>query len=292
MPHIPYDSSLEALIHPGKRPTVFADGDRPGPLLLACEMARLSYIRFESDASEAQRLRESLARVGFAESIALDDRPSGAQAFVAWRESDRLALVAFRGTEPDRLKDILADAAAMFTPWDGRVHAGFAARTLALLPRIANWLDDHAAQRAALVLTGHSLGAAMATLAATRLPGAQLITLGSPRVGDGAFVASLCHVPCTRIVDHFDLVTSLPPAGITPYVHAGEALLIARDGTVAPVGTDDTVGAPPAADAGAGHEAGTPGALDALSTLLHQGHVPLPRRLSDHSPINYVRAFT
>ena len=281
MPHIPYDSSVDALIHPGKRPTVFVDGDRPGPLLLACEMARLAYIRFESDESEAQRLRESLARVGFAESIALDDRPSGAQAFVAWRESDRLALVAFRGTEPDRLKDILADAAAMFTPWDGdgRVHAGFAARTLALLPRIANWLDDHASPRAGLLLTGHSLGAAMATLAATRLPGARLITLGSPRVGDGAFVASLCHVPCTRIVDHRDLVTSLPPGGITPYIHVGEALLIARDGTVG------------AAASEADHDAGHPGVLDALSTLLRQGHVPLPRPLSDHSPINYVRAF-
>ena len=289
MPHIPYDSSVDALIHPGKRPTVFVDGDRPGPLLLACEMARLAYIRFESDESEAQRLRESLARVGFAESVALDDSPSGAQAFVAWRDSDRLALVAFRGTEPDRLKDILADAAAMFTPWDGdgRVHAGFADRTRALLPRIENWLDDHASPRAGLLLTGHSLGAAMATLAATRLPGARLITLGSPRVGDSAFAQSLRDVPCTRIVDHLDLVTSLPPGGITRYMHVSKALRIARDGSVGAAASD----ADHDADQDAGHDAGHPGVLDTLSTLLGHGHVPLPRRLSDHSPINYVRAF-
>jgi pimeloyl-ACP methyl ester carboxylesterase len=67
---------------------------------------------------------------------------------------------------------------------------------------------------------GHSLGAALATLAAARYPAVgPLYTFGSPRVGDAAFAESV-RVPCYRFVNNSDFVTGLPPP--VRYRHVGE----------------------------------------------------------------------
>ena len=50
----------------------------------------------------------------------------GTQGFIAW--NDQFALVAFRGTEPDSVLDIVTDARIPLIAWDvphERVHAGF-----------------------------------------------------------------------------------------------------------------------------------------------------------------------
>ena len=60
--------------------------------------------------------------------------------------------------------------------------------------RSRDWLAGPACQHSRLILAGHSLGAALATLAATVFPPALLVTLGSPRVGDAEFVAALAEV--------------------------------------------------------------------------------------------------
>ena len=59
--------------------------------------------------------------------------------------------------------------------------------------------------------TGHSLGAAFATLAVARYPPRAVYTFGSPRVGNEAFAASLQVVPIHRVVDNKDAVVLLPP---------------------------------------------------------------------------------
>jgi pimeloyl-ACP methyl ester carboxylesterase len=60
-------------------------------------------------------------------------------------------------------------------------------------------------------VTGHSLGAAMATIAASRIQDrvTALITFGSPRVGDTAFVKSLV-VDHYRVQNNCDDVTKVP----------------------------------------------------------------------------------
>jgi hypothetical protein len=69
-----------------------------------------------------------------------------------------------------------------------------------------------------VVFTGHSLGAAVATLAAAdwqaSQPGraAELVTFGSPRVGDGVFAAGLGPLPTVRHVHCADVVTRVPPS--------------------------------------------------------------------------------
>ena len=286
---LPYDSRLEALIHPGEQPCVFQSGTQPelapSRELLASECSRLAYLLFESDRAEEGRLRSSLARVGFNLVAVFNDVKTGSQAFAALRAMDNdggaMALVAFRGTEPKRVLDWVADLLVWFTPWPpgGRVHRGFARAVRPLIDPIAAWLAANTPTDCHLLVTGHSLGAALATLAATCWPRAELVTIGSPKVGDAAFAALLAPQKCTRIVDGKDLVTELPPGWLLPYVHVGELIQIAADGSTS-------------RDASAvGHRPGWGEAIVAAGRRLMQLGLPLPRRLTDHSPINYVRAF-
>jgi pimeloyl-ACP methyl ester carboxylesterase len=74
-----------------------------------------------------------------------------------------------------------------------------------------------------LWLAGHSLGGALATLAAAHVgPGtvSGLYTYGCPRVGNAAFVATLPQHDHWRIVHRDDSITTVPPAWLG-YVHGG-----------------------------------------------------------------------
>jgi triacylglycerol lipase len=105
----------------------------------------------------------------------------------------------------------------------GRVHSGFADA----FAEISDYLDEFFAQRRPgqrLWLTGHSLGGALATLAAAHI-GAEavdgLYTFGSPRVGDAAFTAVLPSQSHFRFVHRDDWVPLIPPEFLG-YTHAGE----------------------------------------------------------------------
>jgi hypothetical protein len=79
-------------------------------------------------------------------------------------------------------------------------------------------------------MTGHSLGAALATLAADRYGNIQgVYTYGSPRVGDRAFMEDF-HVNAYRFVNNSDIVTKVPSAGL--YCHVGELKYIDGEGLI------------------------------------------------------------
>lgn len=142
----------------------------------------------------------------------------GSQAFLAvW--PDR-AVLAFRGTELlERAatgwfgNDLLADFHLTLAECAGvEVHRGF----LRELDKL--WTDGILPELRALTgtrdipvwITGHSMGGAMATLAALRVPCEAVVTFGEPRVGrqlDRA-LRSKRHV---RYVNGRDPVTKLPP---------------------------------------------------------------------------------
>ena len=101
----------------------------------------------------------------------------------------RRAFVAFRGSQS--FADWGYNFSAWLTGFPSR-HAGFDRGWNEIAPDVRAWLDRVMKGREALCLTGHSLGGALATLAALELgrahPVRRVVTLGSPCVGMGTFV--------------------------------------------------------------------------------------------------------
>ena len=92
----------------------------------------------------------------------------GAQAYGI--EKNNVVFLAFRGTEPSEASDLMADAKAWHrkSQYGGSVHAGFRGEIDKIWPEIEEWLAKHTGNQ--IYVTGHSLGAAMSTLATSRLP--------------------------------------------------------------------------------------------------------------------------
>jgi triacylglycerol lipase len=151
--------------------------------------------------------------------------------------SDTALVVVFRGTRLQvhsvldaaevvliHQDDFLIDGSFLFKPahTGGRVHAGF----LSAFNEIRDGFDAIVAARQPgqrLWLTGHSLGGALATLAAAHVGPAALhglYTYGAPRVGDSAFAAVLPQRSYHRFVHRDDWVVNVPPT-VLGYVHGG-----------------------------------------------------------------------
>lgn len=278
---VPYDASRLALYQPQQRDTLFRPGMAPGRLLLGAEAARLAYVRCENGPAERARLDAALAAIGFGPSTCFHEAGMSAQGFGAYRPEDGLALVAFRGTEADDLSDLATDLNARLVDWPesaGRVHAGFARATRALRPAVEDWLATAAAERRSLLLCGHSLGGAMATLAASIWAPAELVTLGSPRVGDEPFAATVAAGSGSRLVNCCDLVTELPPK-LATYRHVQPPTYIDAEGILSPTATPEFIGA----DRGRARR-------DYLAKHAWRPNSVLVRDLADHAPINYIRA--
>ena len=147
----------------------------------------------------------------------------GAQCHAFW--DDQTFILAFRGTEPDELSDVLADLNAIprGAMTHGLVHSGFRGELDKIWEDIDR-LHGRGHQSKQLYITGHSLGAAMATICASRMeeytPVVQLTTFGSPRVGTRKFVNNIA-TPHKRFVNNNDIVTKVP-LWLMGYKHHGD----------------------------------------------------------------------
>jgi hypothetical protein len=281
MPRLTYDPSRTALYSPERQETLFEPGRRYTPTQWAVEAARLAYYRAEASEAERQRLTEALRHAGFGAPKLIAHAESHGFAFGALH-ADGSAMLAIRGTQPDEIRQLATNLQAHQVDWPeagGRVHAGFARTARALWPAVRAWAEGEAAGRSALILTGHSLGGALATLIASLLPPTLLVTLGSPRVGNAGFVAALAGVEIVRLVDGCDLVTQLPPA-FSLYAHAGPTSYISCAGELMPE--------PDAGFIEADRRQGRTRYV--IDHAWRRGAVLL-RDLADHAPINYARAF-
>lgn len=152
----------------------------------------------------------------------------GSQAWFLRNDHD-LVLVC-RGTEPTEFKDIASDL--KFKPVTSAtgtkyVHRGFKESVDNIWPDLQEIANDYGKTRT-IWCTGHSLGAAMATLAAYRLQKAEdlpspeaLFTYGSPKVGTKAYIEKITNTGLQhyRFVNNADIVTRVP---MWPYQHFGD----------------------------------------------------------------------
>jgi len=168
------------------------------------------------------------------------------QAYAA--RTDESIVVAFRGTEPNVLRDWYTDFDARLDTCPlgdgaGRVHDGFWRGVDGIWPalraQLAAWSGSPALP---IWLCGHSLGGALALVAALRLQTdaalvgrlAGVYTYGQPRVGDAAFASfanSLLGPRYFRFVNDLDIVPHVPPAMVSDYRHAGVLVYFDKDGS-------------------------------------------------------------
>ncbi len=276
---MPYDPTRESLFHPGKADDFFQHGPISSDAALCAEMARLAYVK------ETAHLTQYLARACFALTVPIGYQTSGAQAFIATSTAgpNPVVVVAFRGTEAEDPSDLFTDAKFAFTPWTvdgkvlGNVHDGFEASFRSIFPTDGDLRSKFKGSERVLI-TGHSLGAALATLAASVFPPGHLYTFGSPLVGNEAFRRSMHDVDHGRYVDCCDLVTRVPPEFLG-YVHVGARHYIDRHGSVLSAPSDDAI-------KGDRREASL---AYLFEYSFRRGTVPV-RELADHTPVNYVSA--
>lgn len=123
-------------------------------------------------------------------------------------------ILAFRGTEEK--SEWVLDGFCKNIEWQGMiVHGGFLATYLQMRSSITLALDGPC------FITGHSLGAAVATLALldTEINADLGIVFASPRVVTDAALAD----DLVRVQNAFDVVCQLPP-DVLGFVHVGDAI--------------------------------------------------------------------
>nr|XP_034602885.1 uncharacterized protein LOC117863334 isoform X5 [Setaria viridis] len=187
--------------------------------------------------------RNSFIKSDFEKICFLDNVSTDTQVAI-WRDSSRRRLVvAFRGTEQSKWKDLRTDL--MLLPaglnperlggdfkQEVQVHSGFLGaydsvrnRIMALIKFAVGYQDEEDAEnipRWHVYVTGHSLGGALATLLALELSSSQMakngvifVTMynfGSPRVGNRRFaeVYNAKVKDSWRIVNHRDIIPTVP----------------------------------------------------------------------------------
>ena len=133
--------------------------------------------------------KPAVHELGYTKSVLIDHK--GAECLIV--ENSERVVLAFRGTEPKEFSDIKADLKAWKRPSDteGMVHAGFYDYLERIWEQAHAYVSTAARKKKALYICGHSLGGAMATLAASRLSDRVVAcyTYGSPRVGGRDWLA-------------------------------------------------------------------------------------------------------
>jgi triacylglycerol lipase len=155
---------------------------------------------------------------------------------VAWNAATKTAIVAIRGTKT--IWDWIGDFDAAPVPWlanpgSGLVHMGFQLVYEHICSSLRGLLKSGCQGVEQLWVTGHSLGGAVAVLAAFDIfknvglnVTPQLYTFAGPRSGapDFAEFFNADIKVCYRIVNFMDVVPQVPVPPL--YVHVGEEVLV------------------------------------------------------------------
>ena len=285
-----FDNSWDAVLKPGKATVYFdvlsgtkfeADSSSYSKINAwwLAELCRLIYRQGadEVDGGSGPSRKEVLAGVKLNEIDFFNEGDTEA-ALVKPIEASaaQFAALVLRGTND--VRDWLTNFNAFPDGWvgEGLVHNGFAKALALVWDKITASLDRNVPSDCPLFIAGHSLGAALATLAASLRRPRALYTFGSPRVGDDDFGETLAGVKIFRVVNNRDVVTTVPPP--LPFHHVGELHYITHEGGMLVNPHDETV------------------ARDRLKrdwfSLFSLDWSKLftnaPERFADHAPVNYV----
>ncbi len=178
-------------------------------------LGELSLAAYETSET---KLRSELANLDLNGCQLIEDPETDTQALVG---STRHAIVvAFRGTEPTKLKDLLTDVELAMVPGPlGKVHEGFWESLEGIWDKLERAVAAKQDGKRALWFTGHSLGGALAQLSVARLiqmgrPAQGMYSFGAPRCGDTRFAAQFNRLArqCTfRLVNEADIIPDVAP---------------------------------------------------------------------------------
>jgi len=213
------------------------------------EFSRLIYRHGKDENSDYPTREDILNSMGFSEIMNFYKGNNFCSLIISERDSSSpFAVLVFRGTTG--VEGWFSNFNLVQSAWTGGglVHAGFKYDFLQLWDEIdaaLSLLDMP------VFYTGHSLGGALAVLAASKRPPKALYSFGSPKVGDAVFADSLRRIELHRVVNNRDIVAAVP-VGRVPfdYSHAGEEHLLLCGG--------------------------------------YSWANGIPRFLSDHAPVNYT----
>jgi triacylglycerol lipase len=217
-------TQLPAPLYLARRPAIAADA--AFGFATAGSMAWASQLAYETNASD--KLRGILAAWNwefctiFAGRICSVLPLTSAKGYIA--RCNGIAILAFSGTEPTSLADWIVDF-SIHQNADG-VHDGFEQGFRAVETELVSELGPGGAYGdAPILITGHSLGGALAGVAALRFVTKSGIanqrilgvyTYGMPRVGDVNFASDYgtagLHERTYRFVDGDDIVPQIPPS--------------------------------------------------------------------------------
>lgn len=244
---------------PGFQPA--ADGFHAANALWLSELSRLVYRHDPPEAAPdpAPTRQELLTQAGFHTRLFVADPRWHIHALLVTCEwPTPFAVLVFRGTEAGWRNYLIdADMGRAGFQRQPAVHRGFLRALDSVWPSLQAALL--AQRHLPLFITGHSLGGALAVLAATRVPHRAVYTFGCPRVGNAAFAASLAQASIYRVVHGEDAITRIPPAWLG-FAHVGQPHVL-------PGANDDF----------------QPGIKGLWQRLTHP-----PRRLGHHTPLHYT----
>ena len=294
------DTSFKALTNPGEADNFFSGIENlpafdpqaklnysRGNALWLMETCRLIYREDEPSRKKFFKQRAGLTETKF---FNTKDTQGGLV------RGDGFAVLVFRGTLGKR--DWLADFDSSPVHWegDGKVHRGFKKQLNAVWDEVSKELDK---LNVPVFYTGHSLGAALATLAAARrfieksAAPAALYSFGSPRVGTAGFMHAFPDdfLHC-RVVNDLDVVPTVPPRLFNrdpfqlDYHHVGIPHHIDHDGQMRrgkPNDDDDGI---------IGSFSGLLKDFkfwrDRLKEIIRTDGASLTEQFTDHAPVNYT----
>jgi predicted lipase len=249
-----YDRSFDALFNPGAAVDYFQWTPKfpwqPDPAVYSSvdawwltEFCRLVYrmddqLRLAGEVDAV--VTAALARIDFQIRTIAADAATSSRAVVFTRSrkqavgNESLTLLVFRGSNETLDWKLNLQANQQPFPGDVRVHSGF----LQGYQSIAAQLHDQGLFNGRLMIAGHSLGAALATLTTAEFLRSGIdvcacYSFGCPRIGNAGFAKQLADLPLYRIVNGCDVVTGIPlTVGPVVYTHPDNAIYIDQHGEI------------------------------------------------------------